>query len=177
MTMSDRLAVMRQGRIEQLGAPEEVYEHPATGFVAGFLGASNLLDGRLASANGAASVRLPTGEVILAEDPVPTPGGSSNVRVGVRPEKISIVPEDQPEATGKNHVMGTVRMATYIGVNYQYKVDGPGGHELTVFVQNQGAAGSQPTVGHRVRLEWLPEHTFVLEPSLEDEEEQEEGEG
>jgi spermidine/putrescine transport system ATP-binding protein len=68
-------------------------------------------------------------------------------------------------------------MATYIGVNYQYRVDGPGGRELTVFVQNQGAAGSHPSVGQRVRLEWLPEHTFVVEPSAGplDEEEEEEG--
>jgi spermidine/putrescine transport system ATP-binding protein len=71
--------------------------------------------------------------------------------------------------------VGTVRMSTYIGVNYQYKVEGPGGHELTVFVQNQGAAGSHPAAGQQVRLEWLPEHTFVVDPSgdLADEEESE----
>jgi len=167
MTMSNRLAVMRHGRIEQLGAPEDVYEHPATEFVAGFLGASNLLDGEVASLNGAATVRLPTGEEIAAEDTsVGAPIGSS-VKVGVRPEKISIVPQDGESAAGRNRVDGTVRMATYIGVNYQYKVDGPGGRELTVFVQNQGAAGSNPAVGQRVRLEWLPEHTFVVEPSDE----------
>ena len=56
-------------------------------------------------------------------------------------------------------------MSTYIGVNYQFKVDGPDGAELTVYVQNLGAAGSLPTPGQRVRLEWLPEHTFVVEPS------------
>jgi spermidine/putrescine transport system ATP-binding protein len=174
MTMSDRLAVMRRGRIEQLGPPEEVYEHPGTEFVAGFLGASNLLDGELASMNGATTVRLATGEVIMVEDAYLRPDVSSNVQVGVRPEKISIVPEAQPEAAGRNHVAGTIRMAAYIGVNYQYKVDGPGGHELTVFVQNQGASGSHPTVGQRVRLEWLPEHTFVVEPSepMADEEEE-----
>jgi spermidine/putrescine transport system ATP-binding protein len=67
-------------------------------------------------------------------------------------------------------------MSTYIGVNYQYKVEGPGGHELTVYVQNLGGAGSMPHPGQQVRLEWLPEHTFVVEPSAtpiseEDEEE------
>jgi spermidine/putrescine transport system ATP-binding protein len=175
MTMSNRLAVMRHGRIEQLGAPEDVYEHPATEFVAGFLGASNLLDGEVASLNGAATVRLPTGETIAAEGTsVGAPVGSP-VKVGVRPEKISIVPEDEEGAAGRNRVAGTVRMATYIGVNYQYKVDGPGGRELTVFVQNQGAAGSNPAVGQRVRLEWLPEHTFVVEPSDEPFEEEAEG--
>lgn len=167
MTMSNRLAVMRHGRIEQLGAPEEVYEHPATEFVAGFLGASNLLDGQVASLNGAATVRLASGETVLAEDPSIGAAVGSDVKVGVRPEKISIVPVTEDESGDRNHVAGTVRMATYIGVNYQYTVDGPGGRELTVFVQNQGATGSHPTVGQRVRLEWLPEHTFVVEPAAE----------
>jgi spermidine/putrescine transport system ATP-binding protein len=174
MTMSDRLAVMRHGRIEQLGAPEEVYEHPGTEFVAGFLGASNLLAGDLVPMNGTTTVRLATGEVIAVEDAALRADVGSNVRVGVRPEKISIVPEAEPETPGRNHVTGTIRMAAYIGVNYQYKVDGPGGHELTVFVQNQGASGSHPTVGQRVRLEWLPEHTFVVEPSQPIAEEEEE---
>jgi spermidine/putrescine transport system ATP-binding protein len=173
LTMSNRLAVMRHGRIEQLGGPEEVYEHPATEFVAGFLGASNLLDGEIVSLNGTATVRLATGEVIGADDAdLPADAGSS-VRVGVRPEKITIVPAEGEATSGWNHVLGTVRMSTYIGVNYQYKVEGPGGHELTVFVQNQGAAGTHPAAGQQVRLEWLPEHTFVVEPTgdLADEEE------
>jgi spermidine/putrescine transport system ATP-binding protein len=175
MTMSNRLAVMRHGRIEQLGDPEDVYERPATEFVAGFLGASNLLDGQVATLNGTAQIRLATGETVVAEEPSLDGGVGASVRVGVRPEKISIVPEEEPAASGRNHVSGTVRMATYIGVNYQYRVDGPGGRELTVFVQNQGAAGSHPAVGQRVRLEWLPEHTFVVEPSGEplDQEEEE----
>jgi spermidine/putrescine transport system ATP-binding protein len=173
LTMSNRLAVMRHGRIEQLGGPEEVYEHPATEFVAGFLGASNLLDGEIVSLNGTATVRLATGELIGADDADLPPDAGPSVRVGVRPEKISIVPADGDATSGWNHVLGTVRMSTYIGVNYQYKVEGPGGHELTVFVQNQGAAGTHPAAGQQVRLEWLPEHTFVVEPTgdLTDEEE------
>jgi spermidine/putrescine transport system ATP-binding protein len=175
LTMSNRLAVMRHGRIEQLGAPEDVYEHPGTEFVAGFLGASNLLDGEIVSMNGTSTVRLATGELIRADDAdLPADAGPS-VRVGVRPEKITIVSADDQATPGWNHVVGTVRMSTYIGVNYQYKVEGPGGHELTVFVQNQGAAGSHPAAGQQVRLEWLPEHTFVVEPSgdLAEEEESE----
>jgi spermidine/putrescine transport system ATP-binding protein len=175
MTMSNRLAVMRHGRIEQLGAPEEVYEHPATEFVAGFLGASNLLDGDVLSLNGAATVRLTTGETVAADDASISAAVGSPVKVGVRPEKISILRESDAGSNGRNHVDGTVRMATYIGVNYQYKVDGPGGRELTVFVQNQGRAGSNPAVGERVRLEWLPEHTFVVEPSDEPIEEEDGG--
>ena len=165
MTMSDRLAVMRHGRIDQIGPPEAVYESPATEFVAGFLGASNMLDGEIAgTSNGHTTITLATGgSVTTPTDGVPP--GIAKVRVGVRPEKISIVPAEGEAPANRNSVEGLLRMSTYIGVNYQYKVEGPGGHELTVYVQNLGGAGSQPHPGQKVRLEWLPEHTFVVEPS------------
>ncbi|MGH2596071.1 MAG: ABC transporter ATP-binding protein [Actinomycetota bacterium] len=165
MTMSDRLAVMRHGKIEQIGPPEEVYESPATEFVAGFLGASNMLDGEVKETNnGRTTIALATGGVVTTRtDRVPA--GISSVRVGVRPEKITIVPDDGTPPSDRNAVTGLLRMSTYIGVNYQYKVEGPGGHELTVYVQNLGGEGSQPHPGQKVRLEWLPEHTFVVEPS------------
>jgi spermidine/putrescine transport system ATP-binding protein len=165
MTMSDRLAVMRHGKIDQIGPPEAVYESPATEFVAGFLGASNMLDGEITgTTNGQTTITLATGgSVTTKTDGVPP--GISKVRVGVRPEKITIVPAEGEAPANRNSVEGLLRMSTYIGVNYQYKVEGPGGHELTVYVQNLGGAGSQPHPGQKVRLEWLPEHTFVVEPS------------
>jgi spermidine/putrescine transport system ATP-binding protein len=176
MTMSDRFAVMRHGKIEQIGPPESVYERPATEFVAGFLGASNLLHGTLqGSANGTTAIKTSDGGLLHAEsDRIPSGIGPA-VRVGVRPEKITIVPDDGAPPADRNHVSGLLRMATYIGVNYQYKVEGPEGNELTVYVQNLGAAGSQPKAGEHVRLEWLPEHTFVVEPDapLADAEEEE----
>ena len=166
MTMSDRFAVMRHGKIEQIGPPESVYESPATEFVAGFLGASNLLDGTLqGSTNGTTAIKTSDGGLVHADSHRIPSGVGPAVRVGVRPEKITIVPDDGAPSSGRNHVSGLLRMATYIGVNYQYKVEGPGGNELTVYVQNLGAAGSQSKPGERVRLEWLPEHTFVVEPS------------
>jgi spermidine/putrescine transport system ATP-binding protein len=166
MTMSNRLAVMRHGKIEQIGAPEDVYELPATEFVAGFLGASNMLDGELKEAtNGVTGIRVKSGELVFAKtERIPKVDGLA-VRVGVRPEKITIVPDDGIPPQGRNHVSGVVRMSTYIGVNYQYKVEGPQGTQLTVYVQNLGAAGSNPSAGQKVRLEWLPEHTFVVESS------------
>jgi spermidine/putrescine transport system ATP-binding protein len=88
MTMSDRLAVMRHGKIEQIGEPEDVYENPQTEFVAGFLGASNLLDAEVKERNGAlATVLLEGGTTIQV--PVERVRGTVNVvRAGVRPEKI-----------------------------------------------------------------------------------------
>jgi spermidine/putrescine transport system ATP-binding protein len=176
MTMSDRLAVMRNGRIEQVGPPEEVYENPQTQFVAAFLGASNLLEGEVKEQrNGTSSVLLQGGDIVhMPSDRAPFQTGVS-VLVGVRPEKITIGPENGPEpASDSNSVTGLLRMSTYIGVSHQFQVEGPGGHEMTVWVQNLGA-NPAPRPGERVRLSWQREHTFAVLPqeglSLEEEEE------
>ncbi len=177
MTMSDRLAVMRQGKIEQIGPPEEVYENPQTEFVAGFLGASNMLEGELkGSENGVATVLLSGGDVVhLPVARAPYRSGAT-VKVGVRPEKVHIEVDDGAvtEATpGSNSIIGLLRMSTYIGVSHQYKVEGPGGHTFTVWVQNLGST-PPPHPGERVRLSWQWEHTFAVLPqeglSLEEEE-------
>jgi len=165
MTMSDRLAVMRHGKIEQIGPPEDVYETPQTEFVASFLGASNLIDGELKEqSNGFSSVLLTGGDVVIVpSERAPFKPGAA-VKVGVRPEKITLGADNdsQPES-GWNAVTGVLRMATYIGVSHQYKVDGPGGKELTVWVQNLGAVPAlQP--GERVRLSWQWEYTFAVLP-------------
>ena len=175
MTMSNRLAVMRQGKIEQLGDPETVYENPATEFVAGFLGASNLLEGELkdGGSNGDASVLLTTGPTLrLPAERVPS-HSTSRVKVGVRPEKISIARAGADVPEGHNGITGRVTMSTYIGVSHQFKVEAPGGTTITVYVQNLGAEES-PQQGDEVVLWWRPEHTFAVEPqddlSIEEEE-------
>jgi spermidine/putrescine transport system ATP-binding protein len=165
MTMSNRLAVMRAGRTEQIGPPEEVYERPQTQFVAAFLGASNLLEGQLKEqANGTATVLLAGGDVVhLPNERAPFQTGD-NVLVGVRPEKIVITTDgNRSHGSGWNAVSGLLRMSTYIGVSHQYKVEGPGGHELTVWVQNLGAE-PPPAPGERVTLSWRWEHTFAVLP-------------
>ena len=89
MTMSDRIAVMRAGRIEQLGNPEELYERPKTAFVAGFLGVSNLLEGEVVGRDGAlVTVRMPDGALLRA--PGDGVASSGPVRIGVRPEKLRV---------------------------------------------------------------------------------------
>ena len=98
MTMSDRIAVMRHGKIEQLGPPEALYERPQTEFVAGFLGVSNLLDAEVAGKEGGfAELRLADGSVVRA--PSADVNGGGRVRLGVRPEKLRVLPIDdgQPE--------------------------------------------------------------------------------
>jgi hypothetical protein len=97
------------------------------------------------------------------------------VRVGVRPEKVHLAPADDSEpSSGMNSINGQLHMATYIGVSHQYKVIGPGGHTLTVWVQNLGST-PPPHPGDEVRLSWRWEHTFAVLPQegLSMEEEQE----
>jgi spermidine/putrescine transport system ATP-binding protein len=163
MTMSDRLAVMRHGRIDQIGPPEDVYEHPTTGFVAGFLGASNLLDGEVVARDGTiASVRVAGGAVVA----VPTarlPEGNGVVRVGVRPEKVHLEEVDGGGTEGWNRITGTMRHVAFVGVSHQYTVDVPGGTSITVYQQNVGP-GPAARPGDRVRLAWRPEHSFAVRP-------------
>jgi spermidine/putrescine transport system ATP-binding protein len=150
MTMADTIAVMSGGRIEQLGPPRELYERPQTGFVAGFLGVSNLLSGVVAGADG---VRLDgTGAVRVA---APLPADGTPVSIGVRPEKIRV-------GDGANAIEGTVAESAYIGVSTQYLVDTPSGR-LAVYVQNAdpGAAGYGP--GAPITLSFDPESAFVLD--------------
>lgn len=164
MTMSDRLAVMRHGRIEQIGGPEDVYERPRTEFVAGFLGASNLLDGVVESRDGdLASVRVSDGSTLTV--PAPTvPPGEDKVKIGVRPEKIRLERGSDGAADGWNSVAGTLRVATFVGVSHQFTVEGPDQRVLTVYAQNLGGEPI-PQPGEPVRLLWRPEHTFVVDAS------------
>ena len=160
MTMSDRLAVMNAGRIEQLGSPEDVYERPQTEFVASFLGASNLLAGRVRTrdANAVIVALDGGGEVRVLADRVPA--GADAVKVGVRPEKLRIETADDPTPVGRNAISGRVVQASFLGVSHQYSVECPGG-TVTVYVQNLGDV--PPTLGQTVRLSWLPEHTFAVQ--------------
>ena len=166
MTMSNRLAVMRHGRVEQIGAPDDVYEHPQTEFVAGFLGASNLLDGEVKEVRGGiATVLIESGtSVSIPAERLNGHGGATAVKLGVRPEKIELEGDARESPAGWNVVAGTLRLSSYVGVSHQFTVDGPAGKTLTVYQQNLGAR-RPPKEGDRVRLRWRPEHTFVVRPS------------
>ncbi|HKG57941.1 MAG TPA: ABC transporter ATP-binding protein [Candidatus Limnocylindrales bacterium] len=167
MTMSDRIAVMNRGRFEQLGDPESLYERPATRFVAGFLGVSNLLAGRVEDTNGSyAVVRLPDDTRVRV--PRSLANGAADVEVGVRPEKIRMASTgDTPN--GQNALVGTVRDASYLGVSTQYVVEAGGGQRLTVYEQNveRTVHGSLHRPGEEVSLTWSPDHTFVIAASPE----------
>ncbi len=168
MTMSDRIAVMRDGRIEQLGTPEELYERPRTAFVAGFLGVSNLLDGEVLERDGAlVAIRLKDGTTVRA--PADQLNGNTTVRVGVRPEKLRVLAADDVphDETSTNGLDGTVIDASYVGVSTQYLVETADGHRLTVYAQNLETSGASEVLadGEKVRLTWRPQHSFVIPPA------------
>jgi spermidine/putrescine transport system ATP-binding protein len=158
MTMADTIAVMNEGRIEQLGDPQELYERPVTAFVAGFLGASNLLPGNV---EGPGEVRLNSGTLVRT-----SPNGrTGRVAAGVRPEKITLGP-----GGGENELTGTVAETAYIGVATQVVVRPPAG-TVHVFAQNIDSGGRVPAPGSNVTLTWSPDATFVVDRGESSEEE------
>ncbi len=150
MTMADSIAVMNQGRIEQLGPPQVLYERPATAFVAGFLGASNLLAGTVDAPD---MIRLEDGTLVRAT----VNGRSGPVAAGVRPEKITL-----GAGGGANELPGTISETAYIGVATQVVVRTAVGI-VHVFAQNLDSGGRVPAPGSNVILSWAPESTFVVD--------------
>jgi spermidine/putrescine transport system ATP-binding protein len=171
LTMSDRLVVMNQGRIEQLGTPRELYEHPATRFVAGFIGTSNILRGRVdREAGGLAIIELSADERVLAPCG-PMARAGQEIEVVVRPEKMALL-SDGAIPDDWSAVRGSVRGVVYLGTSTSYTVVVTGGTEVTVFRQNAASAGeAEVTEGQDVWLVWAPEHSYVLgqRPQAEEE--------
>jgi putrescine transport system ATP-binding protein len=159
MTLSTRLAVMRAGRLEQLGSPRVVYEQPASSYVADFLGRSNVLPGRAAGRDGA-FLRIETavpGTALRALCMTDPPDGTP-VWISVRPENLTF--EDRGHA---NRLDGVVREATYIGDTSRYEVEIAGGLVLRVSLPNRsGEPGGRPERNDSVRLSWPAEAGILL---------------
>jgi spermidine/putrescine transport system ATP-binding protein len=151
---------MNAGRVEQLGAPADLYERPSTTFVANFLGQSNLLPGRPGDLDGDRRL-VDCGGHLLAVPAQRMPAGSE-LLVGVRPEKIHLRSADAPAEPGENRLEGGVVVdASFSGVSTQYLVRLPAGRVVTVFAQNLGV-GERFPAGTPVALAWAVEHTFAL---------------
>jgi spermidine/putrescine transport system ATP-binding protein len=162
--MSDRIAVMNRGVIEQLDEPETIYERPRTTFVAGFIGVSNLMPGEVVSANGGApSVRLDAGPTVgTGELGGATPG--ERVHAVVRPEKLGLESADSASSADSTSVEGQVESSLYLGTATQFVVRLPDGVAMTVLVPNADESERQslPAAGVPVRLSWASEHTHVV---------------
>ena len=134
LTMSDRLAVMSNGRVEQVGTPAEVYEEPATAYVADFLGVSNLMDARCegGTPDGRARVRLGDFELVAGKGDVTARGA---VKVTIRPERVRL--EDQG-VSGENRIPGMVERVVYVGSTLQVILHLAPGPTLQAWIQNAG---------------------------------------
>jgi spermidine/putrescine transport system ATP-binding protein len=155
LTMSDRIAVMNEGVLQQCGSPEEIYERPANAFVAGFIGISNLLPGEVEDHG----VRLKTGQLIPAEMEDGIAAGET-VFVCVRPEKLRLGAKE----SGQVSIQGTVVETVYLGTATQYLVELAPGLRLVAIENNVHTASSDHRVarGSNVTVGWLPEHGRVL---------------
>ncbi|MEU3840574.1 ABC transporter ATP-binding protein [Streptomyces sp. NPDC028635] len=166
MTMADTVAVMNAGRVEQLGAPSDLYENPQTTFVANFLGTSNLIEAEVDTKSGDDIVlKAGGGKLVLPQARCSAPAtAGGKVLVGIRPEKIALTHADDagsiPE--GRNRVTGKIADASFIGVSTQYVIDSPVCDELAVYVQNVERDG-RLVPGADVVLHWNPAHTFGMD--------------
>jgi spermidine/putrescine transport system ATP-binding protein len=162
LTMSDRIAVMNRGKIEQIDGPENVYERPSTTFVAGFIGVSNLMPGSVTATD---SIKLDSGVEVHA----PTNGLSAGSRCHavVRPEKLRIETDDASAPDGWPTVDGMVESSVYLGTATQIVVKLAGDVPMTVLTPNSSEAerARLPGGGARVKLSWAPEHVHVVRES------------
>jgi spermidine/putrescine transport system ATP-binding protein len=163
LTMSDRIAVMNDGVVDQLGPPEDVYERPRTRFVAGFIGVSNLMPAKVESVSGE--------DVTVSIDGGPTVRTSARgVRTGerchavVRPEKLRVTKAEEPVPVGHVSVEGIVESAVFLGTATQMIVKLREDVRLTVLVPNEDEAQRQrlPGAGASVRVSWAPAHMHLV---------------
>jgi spermidine/putrescine transport system ATP-binding protein len=166
LTMSDRIAVMNHGVVEQIGPPVEVYERPATTFVAGFIGVSNLMPARVSSVNGSrATVMLEAG----GEFDAPRGDLSSGevCYAVVRPEKLSVLRSDESPPPGSQSVQGIVESSIFLGTSTQIVVKLADDVPLTVLVPNADEAERQrlPGGGANVQVSWASEHIHLVKES------------
>jgi spermidine/putrescine transport system ATP-binding protein len=134
LTMSDRIAVMSNGQIEQLGTPTQVYEEPATAYVADFLGVSNLMDAEASGSAGDGGCNVKIGDFNLVAKKGKT-DAKGPVKCVIRPERVRIGMQDE---TGENRVPGMIERMVYLGASSQVIVRLPQGDSLQVLIQNQG---------------------------------------
>ena len=161
LTMSDRIAVMNDGSIEHLGTPREIYEHPRTRFVAGFIGTSNLLTGTVSRLDGdRAVIQISQDERIIVPVPDRAVSEGSRLELTVRPEKIELT-TDRPSGEGCA-LRGTVTEVVYLGTSTNFSVTTSVGADVVVFQQNSASAANVAARGDSVWLSWNPQHSYPI---------------
>jgi spermidine/putrescine transport system ATP-binding protein len=158
LALSDRIAVMHAGRVEQLGTPEELYERPATRFVADFIGTTNLLAGTVEAIDGGlATVRLDSGDRVRAAGSALSVG--STVELSVRPEAIAVHPTNGRHPDDPSAVSGRIEQVAYLGGTVRYIVHTHGGLSVSAVAPK---TAERYSVGSDVDLVWPARDTLVL---------------
>ena len=164
LSLSDRIAVMHQGKIEQIGSPRQIYEQPSTAFVADFIGDTNLLTGKIADRDRATlQVETNTGLKIVVHqhDYTETPTVSTSMTVSVRPEKIKLSLEHPTTRT--NCFAGKLLHVMYLGTHVHYLVELNSGDRITVLQPNTGSILADTHVP--VYVHWAVSDCIALKAS------------
>jgi len=163
MNLSDRIAILNRGRIEQMGAPRDIYEHPANAFTARFLGEANLLRGTvLEGGAGGTYFRVEGGEVLIARPQDKVEGGLA-AQLFVRPEKLALsAPHGEAVQAGRNRLIGRVRRVSFLGSMVRYAVELASGASLMVDAPNL-SGGLPPAVGDEVAATWPAADSSIVE--------------
>ena len=162
LSLSDRIAVMRSGKIEQVGTPSEIYEYPKTAFVADFIGDTNLFEGRVEAADSSTlQMTTKTGLQIVVQYKVPreTISHSKDVRVSIRPEKIRL--SLAPPESKINCFEGRLQHVMYLGTHIHYVVELLSGDRLTVMLPN--VTNKLPDPNTPVYARWAATDCLALE--------------
>jgi len=161
LAMSDRIAVMNKGLVEQIGEPREIYEHPATSFVADFIGSLNALEFRADDlVGGFAVMRLAEGERVVVPVGIDTRAGAT-FRIAVRPERVQIGPLESAAPERGSRLEGTIAEIVYLGMYTQFHVETGAGRVVSHRLAEESLSSLE--LGSRVLLTWEPEHTSVLD--------------
>jgi spermidine/putrescine transport system ATP-binding protein len=157
LTLSDQIAVMNRGRIEQIGAPQEIYRRPQTRFVAEFIGSSNLIAGRVERvADGRVELSTPGGRRLLAACPAAPPGCGAPARILVRPELVRISGEPPPD--GAPRLSGRIRQSVFLGPSLQVAIEIEPGVEMLALCP----ASTRLDWNAAVEIWWNPEDALLL---------------
>ncbi len=162
LTMSDRIAVMNDGLIEHLGSPRDIYEHPRTRFVAGFIGTSNLLTGAVTRVEGnQAVIEVNQDERIIVPLHEVRVNAGEELELTVRPEKIELGTA-RPLSPDGCALRGTVTEVVYLGTSTNFAVTTTTGADIIIFQQNSASADVVAQRGDSVWLSWHPQHSYPV---------------
>ena len=158
LTMSDRVAVMSDGEVQQVGTPTDIYERPKNHFVADFIGETNFFDVTVESVNGGKATCVTPGDARVVAEAVKGCKVGDTVSLSVRPERIRFAAED----VDGDSLIGVIERPTYLGTDTRYRVRLPDGHSVLVRVQNAHGGANSVTVGDTVALRFDPGAVVML---------------